>query len=283
MPTKPPSKLKSSANRKDRIGRGENPPTDLRFDENPQFNQIRTRRIFEEICEQVRGQMSSGVLRPGDKLPAERDLAVQFGVSRTAVREALRSLEIAGIVGLQKGIKGGAFILKGDLDLITRSMKDMFYLGRLSLDGLTEARVIILKAAVALVCSRMSPKMLAAFEQNVEDLSALPRDNSVTDRLEVSAEFYDLLAEATGNEVLQIIMESLSAIVLQRIADRPMAAMPNLVSHRRKLVGYLAKGEVEAAQAEIGAHLQRLHKHLINEERSYEQTILDERKRADRR
>ena len=116
-----------------------------------QFRPIRTRRVFEEICEQVRREMGAGTLRPGDKLPAERELALQFGVSRTAVREALRSLEIAGIIGLQKGAKGGAFILKGDLDQITRSIRDLFYLGRITLDSLTEIRTPIMQTAVGLV------------------------------------------------------------------------------------------------------------------------------------
>jgi len=65
----------------------------------PKFAPIRTKRVFEEICEQVRREMAAGSLRPGDKLPPERELALKLGVSRAAVREALRSLEIAGVVG----------------------------------------------------------------------------------------------------------------------------------------------------------------------------------------
>ena len=85
----------------------------------PRFAPIRTKRVFEEICEQVRREMAAGTLRPGDKLPPERELALKLGVSRAAVREAFRSLEIAGVVGLHKGARGGAFILKGDPDIVT--------------------------------------------------------------------------------------------------------------------------------------------------------------------
>src|SRR6476619_4824745 len=69
----------------------------------PTFEPIRTRRAFEEICDRIRAQIAAGKLRPGDKLPPERELALQLGVGRNALREALRSLEIAGIVRLQKG------------------------------------------------------------------------------------------------------------------------------------------------------------------------------------
>src|SRR5215831_10481200 len=72
------------------------------------FAPIHTRRTFEEICERIRDRLASGDLRPGDKLPAERDLAQQLGVGRNALREALRSLEISGILELRKGVKGGA-------------------------------------------------------------------------------------------------------------------------------------------------------------------------------
>lgn len=232
-----------------------------------QFRPIRTRRVFEEICEQVRRQMAAGTLRPGDKLPAERELALQFGVSRTAVREALRSLEIAGIVGLQKGAKGGAFILKGDLDQITRSIRDLFYLGRITLDSLTETRNLIMQTAVGLVSQRLTPEILSALRENVDRLSKLPRASTPQERVEISGEFYDLIGKATQNDVLQAIIASLSEIVLQKVAERQMTAMPNLLEHRRKLVEFLAKHDVAAAQEEMGRHLQALHKHLMREEK----------------
>ena len=58
----------------------------------PVFEPIHTRRAFEEICDRIRAQIAAGTLRPGDKLPAERELALQLGVGRNALREALRSL-----------------------------------------------------------------------------------------------------------------------------------------------------------------------------------------------
>ena len=67
-------------------------PTSLRF------QPIHVRRTFEEICERIREQLALGVLKPGDKLPRERDLAEQLGVSRNVLREALRSLEMAGLL-----------------------------------------------------------------------------------------------------------------------------------------------------------------------------------------
>ena len=267
-PGKPPARSTEKRPAKLQVGSAKANP-----ESGAQFSQIRTRRVFEEICAQVRHEMATGALRPGDKLPPERELALKFGVSRTAVREALRTLEIAGIVGLQKGVKGGAFILKGDLDLITRSVRDMFLLGRISLDSLTETRTLIMQTAVGLASERITPEILATLEANTDELAKLPKPGSPADRVEVSARFYNLLAKATGNELLQVIIELLTELVLQRVEERHMSAMPNLVAHRRRLIALLARRDVAEAQQEIGKHLQALHKHLLREERKHEKSV----------
>ena len=98
----------------------------------PTFQPIHTRRAFEEICERIREQIAPGLLKPGDKLPPERELAQQLGVGRNVLREALRSLEIAGILRLQKGAKGGAFIHEGDASRMDEVVRDMLSLGSIS-------------------------------------------------------------------------------------------------------------------------------------------------------
>src|SRR5580693_10502950 len=117
------------------------------------FRPIRTRRAFEEICERIREQLALGVLKPGDKLPPERDLARQLGVSRNVLREALRSLEMAGILRLQKGVKGGAFIREGDTSRMNEVMRDMLSLGTISVRELSEARIHVLELVVRLACA----------------------------------------------------------------------------------------------------------------------------------
>ncbi|MGH3627928.1 MAG: FadR/GntR family transcriptional regulator, partial [Sciscionella sp.] len=70
------------------------------------FNRVKTRRGFEYIYEQVRNAIAEGRLRPGDRLPAEREMAEIFGVSRHGVREAIRGLESTGLVESRPGVTG---------------------------------------------------------------------------------------------------------------------------------------------------------------------------------
>ena len=108
-----------------------------------EFRPIKTVRAFEEIADQIRGELSNRRLRPGDRLPAERALAEQFGVSRNTLREALRSLENSGLLRLQKGASGGAFVRESTGDAIITGLRDMFHLGAIRPEHLTEARVLI--------------------------------------------------------------------------------------------------------------------------------------------
>jgi DNA-binding FadR family transcriptional regulator len=225
---------------------------------------IRTPRIFEAICEQIRTQLSLGHLTPGDKLPAERDLAVQFGSSRTAVREALRSLEMAGVIELRKGVKGGAFIREGDPAVVTRSFGDMVHLGRISLENLTESRVIIQDAVIKLACERGTVADFDGLEHSIARTEQLTREQRYDERRIQLLSFYRLLAQATRNEVMVIIVDALTDVVLKILARDSAVPREDTVKVQREIVACLRRGDADKASALMSRHLKALHAHLLD-------------------
>ena len=234
------------------------------------FDPIRPRRAFEEICERIRDQLAAGALKPGDKLPAERELALQLGVGRNAVREALHTLEFAGIVELRKGVKGGAFIRQGDPGSMTQVMQDLMHLGSISLRELTEARLHIQDTVVRLACERATRADLEALAANVDATEKVTRSGDYVARIESSREFYRLLAAASHNAALCLIVDSLTDILMKYLHARVSAGArlkPDLVQARRRFLGLLASRDAEAAALEMRTHLKGVHRLLTGDDR----------------
>src|ERR1700752_4808625 len=121
------------------------------------FRPIKATRAFEEIAEQIREELSSRRLRAGDRLPPERALAEQFGASRNTLREALRSLENAGLIRLNTGVLGGAVIQNGGSGAIGLSLMDMYHLGGIQPHHLTQARIMYESAIIRVACANAKP------------------------------------------------------------------------------------------------------------------------------
>jgi len=231
----------------------------------PTFEPIHTRRAFEEICDRIRAQIAAGALRPGDKLPAERDLAQQLGVGRNALREALRSLEIAGIVRLQKGTKGGAFIQSGDAGRMNDVVRDMLSLGSISVAELTETRLHIQDLVVRLACERATSADLDALAANVERTQRMTAEGRYLERVECSREFYRLLVAATHNQVLAMMVRSITEILMQFVYTRLAAGgkpQPRLVEKRRHFLAALRDRNAEVATRLMRSHLVSVHRLL---------------------
>ncbi len=260
-PRRPPRPRLPALNRRDRA-------PDQRAVASPiplKFRPIHTRRAFEEICERIREQLALGVLKPGDKLPPERDLAQQLGVSRNVLREALRSLEMAGVLRLQKGVKGGAFIQEGDTSRMNDVMRDMLSLGTISVRELSEARIHVLDLVVRLACSNARQPDFEALEANIERTELATREGRLLDRVECSREFYKLLASATANNVIAMIVDSVTEIHMRFVYAKAASsgvAMPRLVEKRRQFLSALHARNVSLATRLMRTHLESVQRML---------------------
>jgi GntR family transcriptional repressor for pyruvate dehydrogenase complex len=231
----------------------------------PNFRPIHTRRAFEEICERIREQLALGVLKPGDKLPPERELAQQLHVSRNVLREALRSLEMAGVLQLRKGVKGGAFIREGDTSRMNGVMRDMLSLGTISVRELSEARIHVLDLVVRLACANARQADLDAIEANIQRTEVATREGRLLDRVECSREFYRLLAASTGNKVIAMIMDSVTEIHMRFVYAKAASsgvAMARLAERRRRLLVALGERNAASATRLMRSHLEAVQRLL---------------------
>ena len=224
----------------------------------PGFRPVAGKRAFEEIAEQIRAQLSRHSLRVGDRLPAERQLAEQFHVSRNTLREALRSLEIAGLLELKKGATGGAFIREGGGGAAVAGLSDLFHMGTIRPQHLTEARILIGTEVARLACARRTKEDLAALQGNVEAAEAATAAGNVELRAQVNYEFHRLLARAAKNPVLIVLTDAMMEMTRHFVES--VGYMPNryVMPSRRRLLACLQSKDGEAAAAEMKGLLQRL-------------------------
>ena len=231
------------------------------------FRPVATRRAFEEITAQIRAQLARQGLRTGDRLPPERDLADQFGVSRNTLREALRSLEIAGLLELKKGATGGAFIREGGGDAVVAGLSDLYRLGNIRPEHLTEARILIGTEVARLACARRTAADLEALEQNVAEAEAASKAGDLGRRAEIHYEFHSLLARAAKNPVLIILTDALMEMTRHFVEAVGYQPNPYVMPSRKRLLAALRTKNGEAAALEMATMLKRLQRfHLARYE-----------------
>jgi GntR family transcriptional regulator, transcriptional repressor for pyruvate dehydrogenase complex len=229
------------------------------------FRPIKTMRAFEEIAEQIRKELSNRRLKAGDRLPPERALAEQFGVSRNTLREALRSLENAGLLRLQKGASGGAFVRESTGDAIITGLRDMFHLGAIQPEDLTEARVLVESVVVRTACERATPEDIAALNANIEKAedAAHPKIYFY-DQAAIHLDFHRLLGRATKNPVMVIVIEALIDVMEHFIKEIGQSRNPWVLPSRRRFMKHFEAGDCDAAVAEMEQHLERLNRYYLS-------------------
>ena len=161
---------------------------------------VEPKRLYRQIADQLAQLIASGEFPAGSRLPAERELAVSLGVSRTSVREAIISLEMSGLVEVRVGT--GIFVV-GTRDTAPRAREDA---GPGPFE-LLNARKLVEGEIAALAARTAKPADIAALEESVARMAATVDDFARREAEDES--FHRLLAKATGNGSLELVVEGL--------------------------------------------------------------------------
>jgi GntR family transcriptional regulator, transcriptional repressor for pyruvate dehydrogenase complex len=232
------------------------------------FRPAQPRRAFDEITSQVRDLVRRGELTAGDRLPSERALAEQFLVSRNTVREAMRMLEVAGLVELRRGATGGAFIAQANPNRVAVNISDMIGLSVFSFTDLAEARLGVESVIVRLACERRDDDDLAAMTHNIELVAELTKEGKLQERGALNVEFDNLLAAAAKNPVLNAFMRSISAVSREVMSTLGVTKGDVVLRSHRLILKHVRARDADAAVAELQRHINRVHKHWVDGEDS---------------
>jgi len=211
-------------------------------------------RLYQEIVDQIQQQILAGELQPGDQIPAERDLADRFGVSRTAVREAIKSLTEKGLIEVFVG--RGTFVTNLSPDRVVESMTLLLRNERDNVECLEEARELLEVQAARLAASRRSDEHIARLRAISSEME---EERSLSPRLvDTDTEFHVEVARATGNPVLTLMSQTLVALLRsERMADRDDldGCLSAAFASHREIVDAIAEGDGDRAAQAMTEHL----------------------------
>jgi GntR family transcriptional repressor for pyruvate dehydrogenase complex len=222
------------------------------------YKVVSSNRMSEAIVEQIRSLIRTEQLRPGDRLPSERDLGERTGVSRVTIREALRVLEAGGLIEIRVGARGGAFVTTPSKSKIGTGLADLISLSSVTAAEVTEARQVFELGIIPIVIER-------ATDEDIEELRTLVAQHQSALKkgeyaMSMSADFHIKVAACTHNAAIEALMHSFHGPLLMSLREAQVAA-PSMgmrgTNEHRDFVEAVAARDVHRAEDIMRAHLDR--------------------------
>jgi len=237
------------------------------------FKPIRQPRISEEVFVQLKEAILSNGFKAGDRLPAERELAEQFQVSRVAIREAIRALENSGFVEIRQGAAGGAYVTDLTFEQLVGACLDLFQAGKISIHELHHVRILIESEVARLATLNATPeskeRLLKAFEDENPPRATLSED------IISATKVHFILADICGNRFLEAIVNSvikLNATILEEMKPSPHYSIHPPGLHKPIVDAFLA-GDPEATAEAMRGHAIVFYNNLMKLEKSYRERV----------
>ena len=223
----------------------------------PMYKIVRASRLYEQIVKQIEESIRSGRLKPGDQLPAERELALDFGVSRTAVREAVKTLSEKGLVEAYSG--RGTFVTSGKSPSVKLSLESLMKTGDLQDSNyVIEMREILEPECTALAAVRIEEQNLAMMRDAV---AVMDRSMKKPDAyIEADLDFHLALAEAAGNPLILSLVDSLVGVLReQRLGIFGVSGGPERGQiHHKLILEAIEQRSPSKARKAMRAHLEQI-------------------------
>jgi GntR family transcriptional regulator, transcriptional repressor for pyruvate dehydrogenase complex len=220
------------------------------------FTPLKTKRRFEEISSKIKELIFKGVLKPGDRLPSETELARQFSVGRQSIREALRLLELSGFITIQQGGSGGPIIENTILNTLSNSFLDAIKVSNTSIRELTQARIKIETLILKETIQHQSASDLTALQENI--IMAKKKIAEGRQAFRENIAFHKLLAKASKNQVFVIVVEAIMAVVANFLSNRgepTIEESSNVTKSHEAILDAIKRKKTKEAISLLESHL----------------------------
>lgn len=227
----------------------------------PALEPVRRSKVYEEVADRIRRLIVEGHLKPGDRLPAERELAEGFGVSRTSVRDAIRVLEMIGLLEPRQG--DGTVVRDLSPDSLVQPLASVLVHNRALLADLLDARKMIEPPLAARAARLATPEEVAHLDEILARQTEKVGAGAVT--VEEDSEFHYTIATASRNRVILKVLDVMMDLLVesrQRSLQVPGRLQRSLAGHRR-IVEAIRRRDPAAAEAAMRKHLTEIEEVLL--------------------
>jgi GntR family transcriptional repressor for pyruvate dehydrogenase complex len=226
----------------------------------PAIEPIRRVKLYEEVAARIRDLIAEGELRPGQALPSERKLAEKFKVGRAVIREAIRQLEVSGLVESRHG--GGNYVREVTVEHLVAPIASVLNGMSHLREELMDARLFFEPQIARAAAARATPEDLLLLEDVIrrqEEHAASGRSGAEED-----AEFHDLLARATHNTVVERVMEVIDNLLeaSQARLFRSVQRSRMSLEGNRRILEAVRNHDQEMAQRAMVEHLEDISRDL---------------------
>ena len=236
------------------------------------FSRIEHSRTADEVVQQIENLILEGVLRTGDRLPGERELARQFDVSRPILRDALKALESRGLLTTRPG--GGTHVADVIGQLFTKPVTDLISTHRKAVTDYLEYRREIEAVAAEYAARRATPEDLALLDRIMARMEEAHRTGDFDDEAEIDIEFHHAVCECAHNMILLHTLRSCYRLLSEGVFQNRLlvftvpGARETLLDQHRAIHAAIKAGDPAAARRAAMEHITYVERSMAEAERS---------------
>ena len=229
-------------------------PFDLAYLRRGDLLQVRPKKTAALIARRIVRQITTMKLKPGDQLPPEREMLTEYVVARSTLREALRFLEMQGILVIRPGPGGGPTVSVPEPRYLAGNLSMILEFAHVPFRAVIETRGVIEPVVAASAATRITRQQLRDIADSIEAMAASNLDLAAF--MNENLRFHDQIAWASGNTVFGLLLSSVQSISFGTVlgVQYPEWARKVIVNAHRRIHAALADGDADAARQTMAAH-----------------------------